>query len=1261
MNWTEFHNIIAGKPRGAETTRSGISPLTGNPLWPVPIATSGDVDDCVAAAREAQKSWSRQTYESRVLLLERFAELYLDHAADFSKLLAEECGRTVENAAIEVSWAAQWLRYPSSFLLPEERLEDESKVVLVRHEPLGVVAAICPWNFPIMLAIGKIAPALATGNCVILKPSPFTPYTALKLVELAQQVFPPAVLQVLSGDDLLGPKLVRHPGVDKISFTGSSATGKAILKAGADQMKRITLETAGNNAAVILADVNLESVCPRIAAGLWFNAGQVCVAPRRLYVHRDVFDDFVDRLASATADLTRDLAARIGPVQNRQQLRRLVDALDEASDHEFVAGGPRVRPDGLFLQPSICVNPPADSRLLREENFGPIVCCVPFNSVDEAVRLANDVECGLAASVWSADADAAAAVASRLEAGNVFVNGPCRPDPCVPFGGQKQSGLGVEYGLEGLLSYCQTKAIYVIIPFSLLSPSWITLQVKLTPKNSHHFARKLHEQYGPIVVMAPGIISVADADEIRRIIKTEDWPKSEAIYGNFRQDPSRPTLLAYTDKKAYSRRKRLMSSIFGLRSIRAMEPLMRQCVAVAEKRLARACEGDESGSVVDMLQLIHGLAIDIIGITTFGRSLGVVENGSHPLPTRLKKGLKIAAWMQLMPWIRRLPLLPTRDPYIERFTRDTVDERRRLLRSREQASDLLQGLVEASDDVKPESEFRTSDVQDETVVLLTAGSETTANAELFTLLLLTRHPDVLQRLYAEVDAWYPAKQPERETDCSYSQAGMVYLQSCIDEAMRLVPGQATGSPREAVEDETILGFRLPRGTTVFPSTQEAHLDPRLWHRPHSFDPERWLRPHGSESSLCPFWPFSAGSRVCIGKHFALQEMHLTLVSLLRRFHFEHVPGQDEETVFRVAQQLAVDSYWMRKTSLSPAQDEIVNVNDVPMQGNGSYASNADLQREAALQALPLLRRAMEMVQKTTDRLTVVEYGSAHGNNTIEPLEAMLPLSRASEATLLLIDRPQNDFNTLANTVSDWAEARRSPLFLAMVPRSFYRPVVPARSVDVGFSLSCLHHLDRIPADPDLVPAQAKKDLCLFLRLRASEIVSGGSLVISLVGRSSSGRENHWGVTDACIRALKQMVQDERIPESVAAAFRVPSYERSVDEIRSALDEVSDEWETVDLQEAIVFHPAITELRSHQGRSEEASQKYAAVVTDWLLAVIAGYFLKAVQVGLPGSEYSEAVARELLGEWSRRTKQLFLEHHRDESLDCCYVHILLRRI
>ncbi|KAM6529866.1 Cytochrome P450 monooxygenase luc2 [Fusarium falciforme] len=438
-----------------------------------------------------------------------------------------------------------------------------------------------------------------------------------------------------------------------------------------------------------------------------------------------------------------------------------------------------------------------------------------------------------------------------------------------------------------------------------LSP-W-PLTIATIKGTSHHFARSLHEKYGPIVVLAPGMIAVADTKEIKRIIQTEDWTKSEAIYGNFRQDPQRPTLLAYTDKKAYAKRKRMLSSMFGIKYIRSMEPIMMTCVEAAVKQLNKFCDQSTQGvAIVDMQHLIHSLAIDIIGITTFGGSLNVVDNGSHPLPSRLKAGLRIAGLMQLIPWIRFIPFLPTRDPYVDKFTYDIVSGRRQELES-SQHSDLLQKLVEASDD-SPGSDFRTSDVQDESVVMLTAGSETTANAELFTLMMLLKSPEVMKKLVDEVDQWYPPSEPDRQTDCGYSQAGMTYLQACIDETMRLVPGQATGSPRETSKDDVVLGYRIPAGTTVFPNTQEGHTQEAHWEEPQKFVPERWLE---TQATNVPYWPFSAGSRVCIGKHFAFQEMHLTLVTLLRKFKFEYVDGQDESTVFRVAQQLKAESYRMK--------------------------------------------------------------------------------------------------------------------------------------------------------------------------------------------------------------------------------------------------------------------------------------------------------------------------------------------------------------
>lgn len=406
------------------------------------------------------------------------------------------------------------------------------------------------------------------------------------------------------------------------------------------------------------------------------------------------------------------------------------------------------------------------------------------------------------------------------------------------------------------------------------------------------------------------MIAVSDPKEIDRIIRAEDWTKSHAIYGNFRQDPERPTLLAYTDKQAYSRRKRMLSSMFGIKYIRSMEPLMKECVKVAIKELGRACDDAPSGATaVDMQHLIHALAIDIIGITTFGESFHVVENGTHPLPLRLKQGLKIAGLMQLIPWIRKVPFLPTRDPYIDSFTYNIVNKRRNQLDS-VCSQDMLQKLVKASNDA-PGSDFRTSDVQDESVVMLTAGSETTANAELFTLIMLLKHPVAMKRLVEEVDHWYPPEESDRETDCSYSQTGMTYLQACIDETMRLVPGQATGSPRETAKDEIILSYRVPTGTTVFPNTQEGQMQ-EFWDQPQKFMPERWLDIYAAgHTNSAPFWPFSSGSRVCIGKHFAFQEMHLTLVTLLRNFTFEYIPGQDESTVFRVAQQLRSESYRMK--------------------------------------------------------------------------------------------------------------------------------------------------------------------------------------------------------------------------------------------------------------------------------------------------------------------------------------------------------------
>ncbi|OQE05439.1 hypothetical protein PENVUL_c024G00479 [Penicillium vulpinum] len=456
MDFTTFHNIIAGERRSSSTEYSGTSPTTLLSLWPAPVASSDDVDDAVAAAQAAFPSWAAKSYVERTRLLDRFADRYLELADEFTKLLQVETGRSTQASAIEVIWAANWLRYPAQYTLPEKRHEDDEKTVLIKYEPLGTVAAICPWN-----SIGKIAQAVATGNCVIVKPSPFTPYSALKLVELAQEIFPASVIQALGGDDQLGPCLVKHPGIHKVSFTGSSATGKRVMRACADTLKRLTLELAGNNVSIILDDVDVEQTALQTAHALWFNAGQVCLNARRLFIHESIYEPFVQALVAATNALGGDLASNVGPIQNEMQFQRIKSCLENCRNEGYRFGtGENHKAVGLFVHPVIIDNPPNEASVMQDEYFGPVVSCKPFSSLDNVVDFANQTKSGLDAIIWSKDIDLAESVAVRLDVGSVFINGPPKPDPFVPFGGHKQSGIGVEYGLEGLLGCCQIKTIH---------------------------------------------------------------------------------------------------------------------------------------------------------------------------------------------------------------------------------------------------------------------------------------------------------------------------------------------------------------------------------------------------------------------------------------------------------------------------------------------------------------------------------------------------------------------------------------------------------------------------------------------------------------------------------------------------------------------------------------------------------------------------------------------------------------------------------
>jgi len=331
-----------------------------------------------------------------------------------------------------------------------------------------VVGAICPWNFPLVLSAGKFAPGLLTGNVVILKPSPFTPYTGLKLVELAQQVFPPGVVQAVGGNNELGALLTTHPDVAKISFTGSIATGKKVMEASAKTLKRVTLELGGNDASIILPDVDIEKVAPEVVMGAFQNSGQVCVATKRIYIHESIYKPFLEAMVKATNAIKvggpDEQDNLLGPVQNPMQFEKVKGffADSKAKGYKFAAGSPDISASkGFFIKPTIIDNPPNDSRIISEEPFGPIVPTQPWSDLDEVIDRANDTNTGLGACVWGKDVAAAEKVALRLQAGSVFVNSWEKPTPQAVFGGHKESGIGGEWGTTGLLSFCNAHVIHV--------------------------------------------------------------------------------------------------------------------------------------------------------------------------------------------------------------------------------------------------------------------------------------------------------------------------------------------------------------------------------------------------------------------------------------------------------------------------------------------------------------------------------------------------------------------------------------------------------------------------------------------------------------------------------------------------------------------------------------------------------------------------------------------------------------------------------
>lgn len=463
-----FKMLIDGELVSSNSQIDVYNPATGQVVAAVPDCTEDQLDEAVQSARSAFPAWRDLTFEKRAEKIVSFGKAVTKHQNEFTALFTKEQGRPIGFAATEIAGLETWFNATAELRPPVNVAEDSAEqYVETRYVPLGVVCAIVPWNFPIALLGTKIAPALLAGNTVVLKPSPFTPLCTLKLSELAKDIFPKGVLNIISGGEQLGPQMTSHSGFDKISFTGSSATGKKVMETASKDLKRVTLELGGNDAAIVLDDVDVEQVAEKIFFGAFFNTAQVCVATKRLYVHEDIYDSLRDRLhAIASATIVGDGSQQgvtMGPIQNKRQYDRVVELMEDAKSEGLTLLQGRDVPDGegYFVPITIVDNPPEESRVVQEEAFGPILPMMKFNDIEDVIVKANDSQYGLAGAVWSKDTGKAVDIARQIETGTIWVNQNLNMRPDTPFGGRKQSGVGVEYGVEGLLEFMAPQSIFV--------------------------------------------------------------------------------------------------------------------------------------------------------------------------------------------------------------------------------------------------------------------------------------------------------------------------------------------------------------------------------------------------------------------------------------------------------------------------------------------------------------------------------------------------------------------------------------------------------------------------------------------------------------------------------------------------------------------------------------------------------------------------------------------------------------------------------
>ncbi len=464
-----YANLIDGEMVTTSDTFEVVNPANEEVVGLVPSCGKEELDRAVAAARRAFKSWRKTSAEERQKVVQGIAAAIKENGDELFRLLTTEQGKPHAQAQMEIFGAAGLAAAQSTLTLDDViNQDDDTRLSRTRRVPVGVVGGIVPWNFPVMMAIQKIVPALVSGCTIVLKPSPFTPLTTLRIAELIKDVVPAGTVNIITGPDELGPLITEHPDIDKITFTGSTATGKKIMEGASRDLKRITLELGGNDASIVLPDADVEKVAEQLFWSSFSNAGQICVAAKRIYIHEDIYDD----LSKAIAEYAKGVVVGdgsqqgtgVGPIQNKKQFDRVCELIQDAKDqgYQFLTGGD-VDPSGTgyYVPITILDNPPEDARIVAEEQFGPVMPLMKFSNVEEAIERANNSEYGLAGAVWTKDADKGVEIAEQLETGTVWVNEYLHISPLAPFGGHKQSGFGAEYGIDGLKEFTYPQVITV--------------------------------------------------------------------------------------------------------------------------------------------------------------------------------------------------------------------------------------------------------------------------------------------------------------------------------------------------------------------------------------------------------------------------------------------------------------------------------------------------------------------------------------------------------------------------------------------------------------------------------------------------------------------------------------------------------------------------------------------------------------------------------------------------------------------------------